>query len=134
MTNTNQPFPASELTKSKLSPKPHFFLDKVFSFLYSIFQIAQGLLFHPYQTMQSLIREKVFVWMSFLPLALYLVALVFWRFILRTILILFWPGIFEFGFLAGAFSFLAKWINLFCLLWQSMLIYLLFRFYKAWKK
>ncbi len=122
------------MLKQNTFSQSHSFLANFFSFCYSIFQIAQGLLFHPYQTMQSLVREKVFVWMTFLPGVLYLLALLFWRFGLRVLLIIFLPGIFKLGFLAVVFSLLAKWIHLFCWLWQIMLIYLLFRFYKAWRK
>lgn len=44
------------------------------SFLYAIAQITGGLLLHPYQTMQSLTREKVFAWMTFLPIGVFCVS------------------------------------------------------------
>ena len=32
---------------------------------YSMFEVTQGLLIHPYQTMRQLVRERVFDWMVF---------------------------------------------------------------------
>ena len=38
------------------------------SFVYALFQIGQGLLLHPYSTMQSLVRQPAFGWLVFLPM------------------------------------------------------------------
>lgn len=82
------------------------------SIFYALGQISQGLLFHPYQTMQSLVREKVFVWMSFLPL---MVLGVGWM-----------VRITMSGLLLPVF--LTHWFIFFCLYWQCLLFYLLIRF------
>lgn len=84
----------------------------VLSIFYALGQISQGLLFHPYQTMQSLVREKVFVWLSFLPM---------------MILGMGWLVGMLVSFLALP-VFLVNWFLFFCLYWQCLLFYLLIRF------
>lgn len=98
------------------------------SFVYSIAQITGGLLLHPYQTMQSLTRERVFIWMAFLPTAVFVLAKVVWFFILV-------PGVrFIFScsesnfFGCDLIPFFANWLVLFCVYWQILLLYLLIRF------
>lgn len=103
------------------------------SFFYSLFQISQGLLLHPYQTMQSLVREQVFIWMSFLP-SIFLVGLtLIWRYILFIILKFFISHIFLIAPLVSAVKFFGNCLIFFCLYWQIVLGYLLFRFREAWK-
>lgn len=101
----------------------------VLSFLYAVSQITGGLLLHPYQTMQSLVRDKVFLWMTLLPSAVYVIAKVIWFFVLV-------PTVrFAFSCQTSAFfgcdliPFFANWLVLFCVFWQIMLIYLLIRFF-----
>lgn len=84
----------------------------ILSVFYALGQIGQGLLFHPYQTMQSLVRDKVFIWMSFLPLVILAVGWLI-RMILSSLLL---P------------AFLSYWFIFFCLYWQCLLAYLLVRF------
>jgi len=120
------------------------------SFVYSAAQITQGLLVHPYQTMQSLVREKVFVWMTLLPTFVLGIVTVFWRGLMVPVVQLIfsceggstgWLGwvvreIFqkpEWLSMSAAGScqalpFISYWMVFFCLYWQIMLIYLLFRF------
>lgn len=111
-------------------------LDKInlSSFVYSLFQIAQGLIFHPYQTMQSLVREKVFAWMSFLPTIFLIILTLIWRYGIQTLILMFFPQLFDRVILVKLVKFLANWLIFFCLYWQMVLAYLLVRFYKAWKK
>jgi len=85
----------------------------ILSVFYTLGKIGQGLLLHPYQTMQSLVRDKVFVWMSFLPLVI--MGMGFLLKILLANLVL--P------------IFLVYWFVLFCFYWQCLLFYLLIRFW-----
>lgn len=98
------------------------------SFIYAIGQITLGLVLHPYQTMQSLVEEKVFVWLTLLPMGLLAILTVLWRFIIVPVV----QTVFSCqasGFVLCNFvTFLSNWITFFCLYWQVMLFYLLFRF------
>ena len=108
-------------------------MKKIISAIYSLFQISQGLLLHPYQTMQSLVCEQVFIWMSFLP-SIFLVSLtLIWRYVLFIILNFFLSQIFLIAPLVSAMKFFGNWLIFFCLYWQIVLGYLLFRIREAWK-
>ncbi len=108
-------------------------IQKVFSAIYSLFQISQGLLFHPYQTMQSLVREKVFIWMSFLPSVFLISLTLILRYVLFVTLEIFISQIFLIEPLVNAVKFFGNCLIFFCLYWQLVLGYLLFRFREAWK-
>lgn len=104
-------------------------LDITASIIYSLGQITLGLLLHPYQTMQSLVEDKVFVWMTLLPTAIYVIAKGLW-------FLMFVPLVrFVFSCSTSSFfgcdliPFLANWLVLFCVFWQVLLIYLLLRFF-----
>lgn len=100
----------------------------VASFLYSLGQITLGLLLHPYQTMQSLVRDKAFIWMTLLPTAVLAIVTVLWRFLLVPVV--------RIVFSCSATSFVgcdyliffSNWLTFFCFYWQVLLLYLLFRF------
>lgn len=89
----------------------------LFSILFSIAQISQGLLLHPYQTMQSLVRDKIFVWMAFLPGGWLWLVWLLWSGVISSLMGITLP------------SFLAYWFIFFCLYWQGLLLYLLIRFW-----
>lgn len=99
------------------------------SFFYSMGQITLGLLLHPYQTMQSLVEDKVFVWMTFLPAGVYVLAKVVWHFLIVPLV--------RYAFSCSTSNFLgcdlipfvANWLVLFCVFWQILLVYLLLRFF-----
>lgn len=101
------------------------------SVLYSVGQITLGLLVHPYQTMQSLVRDKVFIWMTLLPsVSLALVTLV-WKWLVVPFVKLAFSCS---DVLLGGCEFLpffAMWLTFFYLYWQILLLYLLFRFENA---
>ena len=99
------------------------------SFIYSIAQITGGLLLHPYQTMQSLARERVFAWMTFLPVAVYILAKIVWFFVIvPTVRFVFSCQTSSF-FGCDVIPFFANWLVLFCVYWQILLFYLLIRFW-----
>jgi hypothetical protein len=89
----------------------------ILSIFYALGQIGQGLLLHPYQTMQSLVRDRVFLWMIFLPM----IVLGMGKLV---------------GMLVSALvfsAFLVNWFIFFCLYWQCLLLYLLVRFWVGFK-
>jgi hypothetical protein len=101
--------------------------------LYSFAKITWGLLVHPYQTMQSLLRERSFVWMVLLPSVVLFLSKMLW-------LALIVPSV-RFAFSCSTSYFVgcaliplfANWLTFFCVIWQVMLLYLLIRFSKAFK-
>lgn len=93
----------------------------VTSVIYSIFQISGGLLLHPYQTMQHVVEEKVFAWLTFLPSVLALFSIGVWWVALKS-LFLHLPYI-------GIWVFALIWVGLFFVFWQILLFYLLIRFW-----
>lgn len=99
-----------------------------FSLLYSLAQITQGLLLHPYQTMQSLVQDKVFVWMTLLPAVVLAMVTVGWRFVIVPVVRLVFSCQAT-GFIGCDFlPFISNTLTFFCIYWQVLLIYLLFRF------
>lgn len=104
------------------------------SITYSIGQITLGLLLHPYQTMQSLVEDKVFVWMTLLPTGVLAIVTVWWRFlIVPTVKLVFScqkTGLIDCSWL----PFFSNWLTFFCIYWQILLLYLLFRFAAVFKK
>lgn len=96
------------------------FKDGGWAVAYSLFEGVQGLLIHPYQTMRQLVRERVFVWMTFSPVFLWLFALAVWR-VLELLLFSVFPY-------PGFWLFLALWFTVGIGLYQILLLYLLFRF------
>ena len=96
----------------------------VASTTYSVGQIALGLLLHPYQTMQSLVQEKVFVWMVLLPSAVLAVVTMVWRAMGVGV-----AGEMNFAML----TFFSDWFTFFCLYWQILLLYLFFRFWNVFE-
>jgi hypothetical protein len=104
------------------------------SFTYSILQIAQGLLFHPYQTMQSLVREQVFFWLTLLPSAIWLIAQAAWRLAIVPVVQLVFSCS-QTGFWGcDLIPFFTHWLFYFCLLWQLVLLYLFARFVYAFAR
>lgn len=101
----------------------------VASFVYSLGQITLGLLLHPYQTMQSLVQDTVFVWMTLLPVGVYVIAKVIWHFLLVPVVRFIFSCSSSSFFGCDLIPFVANWLVLFCVYWQVLLLYLLLRFY-----
>jgi len=91
------------------------------SLIYSLGQIILGLFLHPYQSMQNLVRDKVFVPLTFLPT---LLASVFYLLFAWWLLALFYDSSLIFRLIYRSFFF-------FFLFWQILLIYLFWRFRRA---
>lgn len=104
-----------------------------FSTMYSVGQITLGLLLHPYQTMQSLVQDKVFVWMALLPTVVLAVVTVIWRYgVVPVVRLVF--SCHTSDFLACQWlPFFSNWLTFFCIYWQLILFYLLIRFSRVFR-
>lgn len=103
------------------------------SLLYSLFQIIQGLLIHPYQTMQSLVKDRVFSWMALLPTLILAIITLAWRFAVVPLVQLVFSCQ-NLNFLGcDLLPLISNTLTFFCLYWQILLLYLLFRFKSAFR-
>lgn len=128
LSHLSSPFPKQSFaTQNSFSQKSESSLHWFFSGLYGIFQVIQGLFFHPYQTVQLIVKEKVFAFLLFFPL-LCLLVFVGISLGLQNIL-----GISFFSLSRGAL-FIHYWVLYFCIFWQMTLAYLFFRFWYAWRQ
>ncbi|MFA6814372.1 MAG: hypothetical protein GX943_01455 [Candidatus Pacebacteria bacterium] len=93
------------------------------SLIYSLAQIVLGLFLHPYQSMQNLVRDKVFIPLMFLPT---LLAGIFYFLFAWWLLALFYDSSLFFRLVYRSFFF-------FFLFWQILLIYLFWRFRRAFR-
>ncbi len=90
---------------------------------YSVFQVMQGLLLHPYQTMRQVVRERVFLWLVWLPVVLWILALFVWRLAaFLFVRVLPYPNI---------WVFVAVWFTVGIGMYQALLLYLWFRFMRV---
>ncbi len=97
----------------------------IFSVLALFGQVIQGLLLHPYQTMQNLVREKIFAWLSFVPIVLLIFS---WG--LHYFYQVVFMGCEVFISFLPVAQFIFEWWLSFLVYWQLLLFYLLLRF--AW--
>jgi len=107
----------------------HFFS----SVMYSVGQLGLGLLLHPYQTMQMLVEDKLFVWMALIPTLMLGFATLVWRFIATPVLIFLLSGVATENFDLFLVLF-TNWFTFYMLFWQVLLLYLLFRFSSVLKE
>ena len=105
----------------------------LFSILYSVGQITTGLLLHPYQTMQSLVKQKIFVWMTLLPSLFLSFLTLFWKFVVVVVVKSVFSCTTTQFFGCEWISFVSNIITFFCIYWQVLLLYLLIRFSLAYK-
>ena|SRR3989344_9467291 len=104
------------------------------SVIYSIGQIGLGLLLHPYQTMQMLVEDKVFVGMTLLPTGILAIVTLLWRGLIVPLVRLFFSCQTS-GFWACHYLiFISNWLTFFMIFWQILLLYLLFRFWTVWSQ
>jgi len=100
--------------------------------IYILGQVFQGLLLHPYQTMQDLVTERVFSWLAWLPTVILALFTVLWRFgivpVVRTVVSCQVDGFW--GCQLVVFG--TNWVTFFVLFWQVLLLYLLIRFKFFW--
>jgi len=104
------------------------------SLIYSIGQISLGLFLHTYQTMQSLIKDQVFVWMALLPTLFLALVTIIWKFALTPLVRMVFSCQGSGFFACSYLPFFGNWLSFFCIYWQLMLLYLLYRFHRVGKK
>jgi len=100
----------------------------IISLFYSFGQVALGLLLHPYVTMQSLVKKKVFVWMSATPLFILAGTTISWKFLFVPVVQVVFSCSTTYYFACDVLSFISNTIVFFCWYWQVLLLYLLVRF------
>jgi len=96
------------------------------SFVYALIRFSAGLLLHPYQTMQLLVEQKLFLWVTLFPTLMLALLTLLWKIVALPILaiILFPIEVADCWLL----SFVSTWLTLFMVYWQLMLFYLMVRF------
>jgi hypothetical protein len=104
------------------------------SALYASASFATGLLLHPYQTLQSIVQEKVFLWMSFLPAAILVFLVINWRVWMLPTLEFWFECQPNYPYICRVVKLVAAWITFFCLYWQVLVSYLTVRFLTAFKE
>ncbi len=103
-------------------------LNLIVSFFYALGRFALGLVLHPYQTMQLLVKQKLFVWVVLTPIVCLGLLTVLWNFVIIPLAASLGLSCPE---LDSTLSFLATWVTTFVVYWQLMLLYLLIRFGRA---
>ena len=103
------------------------FSDFLISVFYALLRFAAGLLLHPYQTMQLLVQEEVFVWLAFLPMLILGFLTLVWKTTLepvtRLVEILLCGGGQGVWLDGGVwFPLVITWVVVFCLYWLLLLI------------
>lgn len=103
------------------------------SSIYAVCQIIVGLVLHPYQTLQTVVQERIFVWMSVFPSFLLLFLIVNWRIWILAFLEFWFECRPHFPILCQVAEVVALWITFFCVYWQILVGYLTFRFVVAFR-
>lgn len=94
---------------------------------YAVGQVTLGLLLHPYQTMQSLMEQRVLLPLVLLPSGVLAIVTLVWKVVVVPLV----RTVFSCQSAPNACAglpFLSDWITFFCLYWQVMLLYLVLRF------
>lgn len=99
--------------------------------LYSLVKVTWGLLVHPYQTMQSLLKQQSFIWMVLLPSLVLFVAKGTWLLIIVPVVQYIFSCSSSYFFGCALIPLFANWLIFFCVIWQMMLLYLLLRFSRS---
>lgn len=106
----------------------------VFSVIYSLGQITVGLLLHPYQTMQSLVMQRIFIWLTLLPCLFLSFLTILWKYAMVPIVqTVFSCSVVHF-FACDWIIFVSNVVTFFCIYWQVLLLYLLVRFTLVYRK
>lgn len=100
----------------------------IFSSVYAVASICFGLLLHPYQTMQSLVKQRMFVWLTLMPLGVLALVTILWRMgVVPVVQVIFSCAAVTVP-ICDSLTFFSNVITFFCLYWQILLGYLLLRF------
>lgn len=105
-----------------------------FSSIYAVFRISAGMILHPYQTLQSVVQEKIFLWLTILPAATLFILMLNWRFWILPNLEIWFECYPNYPLICHAVRGVAAWISFFCLYWQLLVGYLTVRFLLAFRR
>ncbi len=100
---------------------------------YSVGQITLGFLLHPYQTMQTVVMDKVYAWMFLFPIGLLLAIISLWKNVIVPVVRIYFSCSEVSFFMCDWLPYLSKVVILYCWLWQGLLLYLFLRFYFLYK-
>lgn len=103
-------------------------------YLYPLARVSGGLLLHPYQTMQSLVEDRQLVWLAVMPTIILAALTGFWRGVMVPVVRLFTSCSEVASWICLALVWLADWVVSFMVVWQVLLLYLLFRFRWVWRQ
>ena len=106
----------------------------ILSVFYSLGQITLGFLLHPYQTMQTVVGDKVYSWMALLPVTALFGIIIIWKSIMVPLVRNFFSCSQSGLFLCDLLPFVSKVIILYAWLWQGLLFYLFIRFFFLYSK
>lgn len=106
----------------------------VISIFYSLGQITLGFLLHPYQTMQTVVNDKVYSWMALLPVTALFGLIAVWKKIIVPLMRNFFSCSQSGVFLCDWLPFISKVVVLYAWLWQGLLFYLFIRFFFLYSK
>lgn len=101
------------------------------SAFYAVIRIAVGMIVHPYQTLQSVVEEKVFLWLAVLPAGILFCLMLVWRWWLLPNLEFWFDCYPYYPYLCRGVKIAAAWISFFLLYWQILVGYLTIRFLDA---
>ncbi|NCN03715.1 MAG: hypothetical protein GW942_01410 [Candidatus Pacebacteria bacterium] len=99
------------------------------SIFYSLGQITLGFLLHPYQTMQMVVKDRVYNWMVLLPMATLFGIILAWKNLFVPVVRMFFSCSQSGVVLCDWLPFISKIVILYSWLWQILLLYLFFRFF-----
>lgn len=103
--------------------------NPVLSVIYSLGQISLGLLLHPYQTLQQVVKDQVFQWLIILPSFFLMSLVVLWRVMIVPLVRHFFTCQTTTFLPCRMLPFLAHGVILFAALWQILVLYLWLRFH-----
>lgn len=99
------------------------------SLTYSLGQIILGLLCHPFQTVQVLVRDKYWLWMAFFPIFIFVLGFAIWQGGWWLIFNVFSSTPIELlPMMKICLDLIKWWFFYFCLIWQVILLLLLIKF------
>ncbi|MBW7955139.1 hypothetical protein H3C66_00230 [Patescibacteria group bacterium] len=105
-----------------------------FSAVYAVLRITAGMIVHPYQTLQSVVQEKIFLWLTVLPSGILFLLMLSWRWWILPNLEVWFDCYPYYPLICRSINILATWISFFCLYWQILVGYLTIRFLLAFRK
>jgi len=106
----------------------------IISIFYSLGQITLGFLLHPYQTMQTVVSDKVYAWMALLPVSALFGIIIIWKNIIVPFVRNFFSCSQSGLFLCDLLPFISKVVIIYAWAWQALLLYLFIRFFVLYSR